>query len=83
MLSLVLQNIRVTLHTKSEDALSGENSINIDQDFTNTTATTQPIWARIVNIDISSFECLGYEQVATLYVEPRPVANAVTIAQQC
>ena len=77
------QNIRVTLHTKSEDALSGENSINIDQDFTNTTATTQPIWARIVNIDISSFECLGYEQVATLYVEPRPVANAVTIAQQC
>jgi gliding motility-associated-like protein len=26
---------------------------------------------------------LGYEQVATLYVEPRPVANAVTIAQQC
>ena len=77
------QNIRVTLHTKSEDALSGENSINIDQDFTNTTATTQPIWARIVNIDISSFECLGYEQVATLYVEPRPVANAVTINKQC
>ena len=77
------QNIRVTLHTKSEDALSGENPINIDQDFTNTTATTQPIWARIVNIDISSFECLGYEQVATLYVEPRPVANAVTINKQC
>ena len=77
------QNIRVTLHTKSEDALSGESPINIDADYTNTTATTQPIWARIVNIDVSTFECLGYEQVATLYVEPRPVANAVAIAKQC
>ena len=77
------QNIRVTLHTNSDDALSGENSINTDLDFTNTSATTQPIWARIVNIDVSTFECLGYEQVATLYVEPKPVANAVTIAKQC
>jgi len=77
------QNIRVTLHTNSDDGLSGENPINTDIDFTNTTATTQPIWARIVNIDISTFECLGYEQVATLYVEPKPIANAVAIAQQC
>ena len=26
---------------------------------------------------------MGYEQVATLHVEPRPVANVVTLAQQC
>jgi gliding motility-associated-like protein len=77
------QNIKVTLHLNSTDGLSGENPINTDLDFTNTTATTQPIWARIVNIDISTFDCLGYEQVATLYVEPRPIANAVTIAKQC
>jgi len=79
------QNIRVTLHTISDDALTGENPIDVETNFTNTTATTQPIWARIVNIDVSKadFECLGYEQVATLYVEPRPVANAVTIVQQC
>ena len=77
------QNIKVTLHLNSSDGLSGENPINTDLDFTNTTATTQPIWARIVNIDISTFDCLGYEQVATLYVEPRPIANAVTIAKQC
>ena len=77
------QNIRVTLHTKSEDALSGENPINIENNFTNTTPSTQPIWARIVNIDVSTFECLGFEQVATLYVEPKPIANAVTIAKQC
>ena len=77
------QNIRVTLHTKSEDALSGENPINIENNFTNTTPTMQPVWARIVNIDVSTFECLGFEQVATLYVEPKPIANAVTIAKQC
>ena len=77
------QNIRVTLHTKSQDALSGENPINTNLDFTNVTPTTQPIWARIVNIDVSTFECLGFEQVATLYVEPKPVANTVTIDKQC
>ena len=77
------QNIRVTLHTKSQDALSGENPINTSLDFTNVTPTTQPIWARIVNIDVSTFECLGFEQVATLYVEPKPVANTVTIDKQC
>ena len=53
------------------------------RDSTNVTPTTQPIWARIVNIDINTFECLGFEQVATLHVEPRPIANAVTIAEQC
>ena len=77
------QNIRVTLHTKSEEALSGENPIDVENDFTNINPTIQPIWARIVNIDISVFECLGFEQVATLYVEPKPIANAVTIAKQC
>ena len=79
------QNIRVTLHTISDDALTGDNPIDVETNFTNTTATLQPIWARIVNIDVSNadFECLGYEHVATLHVEPRPVANVVTLAQQC
>jgi len=77
------QNIQVTLHLNSNEGLTGENPINTDLDFTNTTASTQPIWARIVNIDVSTFECLGFEQVATLYVEPKPIANAVTITQQC
>ena len=77
------QNIRTTLHLNSNDALTGENPINIESNFTNTTPTLQPIWARIVNIDVSKFECLGYEQVATLHVEPKPVANPVTITEQC
>jgi gliding motility-associated-like protein len=77
------QNIRVSLHTKSEDALSGENPVDVESDFTNTTPTSQPIWASIENTELSSVECLGLKQVATLYVEPRPVANAVSIAKQC
>ena len=77
------QNIRTTFHLNSDDALTGENPIDLESNFTNTTPTLQPIWARIVNIDVSKFECLGYEQVATLHVEPRPVANPVTIVQQC
>ena len=41
------QNIRVTLHTKSEDALTGQNPIDTDVDFTNVTPTTQPIWLEL------------------------------------
>ena len=77
------QNIRVTLHTNSEDGLTGQNPINLDQDFTNVTPNTQEIWARVVNIDITKFTCLGYAQVAELYVEPRPVAYPVTMERQC
>ena len=77
------QRIRVTLHTNSEDGLTGENPIDINSNFSTVTPNTQEIWARVVNVDITEFTCLGYEQVATLYVEPRPIANAVTIDRQC
>ena len=83
VVSFFLYSSRFYPLLNSDDALTGENPIDLETDFTNTTPTLQPIWARIVNIDVSKFECLGYEQVATLHVEPRPVANPVTIAQQC
>ena len=77
------QNIKVTLHRNSTDGLTGENPINLNEDFTSSTPYTQEIWARIVNIDITEFTCLGYAKVGELYVEPKPIANAVTIAKQC
>ena len=79
------QNIRVTLHTEKDDANTGNNPIDINQNFTNITPSTQEIWARIINIDVSEgdLQCLGFAQVAELYVEPRPVAYPVTIERQC
>ena len=77
------QNIRVTLHRNSEDGLTGENPININEDFTNSTPNVQEIWASVEVNDLDTVTCLGLKQVATLYVEPRPIANAVTIDRQC
>ncbi|MDP6922700.1 MAG: T9SS type B sorting domain-containing protein, partial [Lutibacter sp.] len=77
------QNIRVTLHRNATDGLTGDNPIDLNQNFTNTSPNTQEIWARIVNIDITKFTCLGYAQVGELYVEPRPVAYALSIDRQC
>ena len=77
------QRIKVTLHSNPDDGLTGENPIDINLDFTTVTPNTQDIWARVVNVDITEFTCLGYEKVATLYVEPRPIATAVTIDRQC
>ncbi|MDB9849234.1 T9SS type B sorting domain-containing protein, partial [Flavobacteriaceae bacterium] len=77
------QNIKVTLHRNSIDGLTGENPISLNEDFTNSTPNVQEIWARIVNIDITKFTCLGFAKVGELYVEPKPIANPVTIEKQC
>ena len=77
------QNIRISLHTNSQDGLTGENPIDLTEDFINISPYTQEIWARIVNVDITTFTCLGYAKVAELYVEPRPIAYPVTIERQC
>ena len=77
------QRIKVTLHTNSNDGLTGNNPIDINSDFTTISPNTQEIWARVVNVDITEFTCLGYEKVGILYVEPRPIANPVTIDRQC
>jgi gliding motility-associated-like protein len=77
------QTIKVSLFENKEDALTNKNIVNIENSYTNTTPTNQAIWASIENTELSSVECLGLKQVATLYVEPKPIANAVTIAKQC
>jgi gliding motility-associated-like protein len=77
------QTIKVSLFENKEDALTNKNIINIENSYINTTPTNQAIWASIENTELSSVECLGLKQVATLYVEPKPIANAVTIAKQC
>ena len=77
------QNIRISLHTNPDDGLTGENPINLDSDFTNSNPYNQEIWARVVNVDITTFTCLGYEKVAELFVEPRPIAYPVSIDRQC
>ena len=77
------QNIKVTLHRNSTDGLTGDNPISLNEDFTNSTPNVQEIWARIVNIDITKFTCLGFAKVGELYVEPKPIANPVTIEKQC
>ncbi len=77
------QNIRISLHTNPDDGLTGENPIDLDSDFTNLNPYNQEIWARVVNIDITTFTCLGYEKVAELFVEPRPIAYQVSIDRQC
>ena len=78
-----LQTINIRLYRNKQDALTNKNTIDSSVDFTNVTPTTQPIWASIENTDLNTIECLGLKQVATLHVEPRPIANVVTITEQC
>jgi gliding motility-associated-like protein len=43
----------------------------------------QPIWVYIENTNIEEITCFGKGQVASLYVEKRPIAHAVTFESLC
>ena len=80
------QNITITYYSSEEDALIKSNNIDFNDpsfSYLNSTPSIQEIWASIEVNDLDTVTCLGLKQVATLYVEPRPIANPVTIDRQC
>ena len=80
------QNITITYYSSEEDALIKSNNIDFNDpsfSYSNLTPNIQEIWASIEVNDLDTVTCLGLKQVATLYVEPRPIANPVTIDRQC
>ena len=80
------QNISVSYYSSEDDALTKKNQIDFESagfSYSNITANVQGIWALVENNDLDAVSCLGLKQVATLYVEPRPIATAVTIDRQC
>ena len=80
------QNISISYYSSEDDALIKNNKIDFESagfTYSNTTANVQEIWALVENNDLDAVSCLGLKQVATLYVEPRPIATAVTIDRQC
>ena len=62
------QNITISYYSSKEDALIKKDPININQNYTNTTAFTQEIWAFVENNDLTEVSCEGLEKVAELYV---------------
>ena len=80
------QNVTISYYSSEDDALTKSNKIDFENtsfSYSNKTANVQEIWALVENNDLDTVSCLGLKQVATLYVEPRPIANAVTINRQC
>jgi gliding motility-associated-like protein len=80
------QNISISYYSSENDALTKKNQIDFESSsfsYSNTTRDVQEIWASVEVNDLDTVTCLGLKQVATLFVEPRPIANAVTIDRQC
>ncbi|WP_298364337.1 T9SS type B sorting domain-containing protein [uncultured Lutibacter sp.] len=75
------QKVRITYFESLEDALSEINPIPDISNYKNTTPWQQKIYARIDSDDVNA--CLGLNHVATLFVEPLPIATPVTIDRQC
>ncbi|MEC7877001.1 MAG: IgGFc-binding protein, partial [Bacteroidota bacterium] len=80
------QNISISYYSSENDALTKKNPIDFELSsfsYSNLNPNVQEIWASVEVNDLDTVTCLGLKQVATLYVEPRPIANAVTIDRQC
>ena len=80
------QNISISYYSSENDALTKKNPIDFELSsfsYSNLNPDVQEIWASVEVNDLDTVTCLGLKQVATLYVEPRPIANAVTIDRQC
>ena len=80
------QNISIYYYSSENDALTKKNPIDFELSsfsYSNLNPDVQEIWASVEVNDLDTVTCLGLKQVATLYVEPRPIANAVTIDRQC
>ena len=80
-----------SFYRNEEDALVQNNPIDTSADFEtegnffNTTMNRweQSIWTYIENTNIEEITCFGKGQVATLYVEKKPIAHTVTVDRMC
>lgn len=77
------QTLSITLYASLEDALTKDNPIDITQDFSTQTPGEQAIWVNVEDVSLDNVDCVGLKQIATLYVEPRPIAYPVIIQRVC
>ncbi len=77
------QTLSIALYASLEDALTKDNPIDITQDFSTQTPGEQAIWVNVEDVSLDNVDCVGLKQIATLYVEPRPIAYPVIIQRAC
>lgn len=77
------QNLEIELYASLDDALTKNNPIDRTQKYTTTTPGEQPIWVNVEATDLTNIRCIGLKQIASLYVEPRPIINEVILSPVC
>lgn len=77
------QNLEIEMYASLDNALTKKNPIDRTLDFTTMTVGEQPIWVNVEATDLSSIRCIGLKQIASLYVEPRPIINQVLLPPVC
>ena len=77
------QALSIELYGSLDNALTKTSPINISEPYTTQTSGEQEIWGNIESLDLDEVSCIGLKQIASLYVEPRPIANIVIIERAC
>lgn len=73
----------ITFYENSADATAELNPIANISNYRNTTATIQPIWVRVNNLNPALNTCFSIGNYFSLNVEALPVANTVIIPSVC
>lgn len=77
------QNLEIELYASLDDALTKNNPIDRTQKYATTKLGEQPIWVNVEATDLTNIRCIGLKQIASLYVEPRPIINEVILSPVC
>ena len=77
------QMLDIQLYPSLEDALLKTHPIDWQQDFLTKTPIEQSIWVNVEALNLDRVRCIGLKQIATLYVEPKPIASEPQVYRAC
>ena len=77
------QMLDIQLYPSLEDALVKTHPIDWREDFLTKVPTEQSIWVNVEALSLDRVRCIGLKQIATLYVEPKPLVNAPQTYRAC
>lgn len=77
------QSLNIAYYASLEEALTKANPLDLSEAFSTQTYGEQALWVNVEDVNLDSVDCVGLKQIATLYVEPRPIAYPVILQRAC
>ena len=77
------QSLNIAYYASLDEALTKANPLDLSEAFSTQTPGEQALWVNVEDVNLDGVDCVGLKQIATLYVEPRPIAYPVILQRAC